>query len=133
MHKLCVKIWQTANWPIDWCRALFVPLPKKGDLQLCENYTMISLICHASKIVLNILLGRLVAKLKKEISIAQAGFMEHRGTQDHIFNLQVLNRKCQEMQQDLYVCFVNFSKAFDNVQYSALWSAMLKWVSRHTC
>jgi len=124
MHKLCVKIWQTAEWPVDWCRALFIPLPKKGDLQLCENYRTISLICHASKIMLKIILCRMTKKLSEEISESQAGYMKHRGTRDHIYNLQMLIRKCQEMQQDLFICFVDYSKAFDNARYNQLWSIM---------
>ncbi len=126
MHKLCVKIWETAEWPVDWCRAIFVPLPKKGDLQLCENYRTISLICHASKIMLKIILCRMTKKLKEEISASQAGYMKHRGTRDHIYNLQMLIRKCQEMQQDLFICFVDYSKAFDNARYNQLWNIMTK-------
>ena len=51
-YRLCTKIWETGQWPTDWRRAIFIPLPKKEDLQLCSNYRTISLISHASKILL---------------------------------------------------------------------------------
>ena len=114
------------EWHVDWCRALFVPLPKKRDLQCCENHRTISLICHASKIMLKILLNRMTQKLVMEIDAAQAGFMKHRGTRDHIFILQLLIQKCYEMNRDLYICFVDYSKAFDNARYKQMWTSMLK-------
>ncbi|KAJ8261613.1 hypothetical protein GJAV_G00156290 [Gymnothorax javanicus] len=64
--------------------------------------------------------------LEMEMDAAQAGFMKHRGTRDHIFNLQLLIQKCREMNQDLYICFGDYSKAFDNVRHKHLWNVMLK-------
>ena len=53
--SLCRKIWNSGQWPRDWKRAVFMPLPKKGDLQECSNYRTISLISHASKIMLKVI------------------------------------------------------------------------------
>ena len=64
-HKLCTKIWQTGQWPTDWKRAIFIALLKKGDLQQCSNYRTISLISHASKSVLKVMMKRIEKKLKK--------------------------------------------------------------------
>ena len=123
-HKLCCKIWRTGQWPQNWKRAVFVPLPKKGDLQLCSNYRTISLISHASKIMLKILQWRLSRKLEDEIGWTQAGFRSGRGTRDHIFNLQVIIQKCREFGQELRVCFIDYSKAFDCVKHSELWKTL---------
>jgi hypothetical protein len=68
----------------------------------------------------------MVKKLNEEIDASQAGYMKHRGTRDHIFNLQITINKCLEMQQNLVICFVDYSKAFDNARYRQLWPIMLK-------
>ena len=72
-------------------------LPKKGDLLMCSNYRTISLISHASKILLNVLLKRMENKLEKEVSNTQAGFRKNRGTRDHIFNLRMIIQKYREI------------------------------------
>ncbi len=81
--------------------------------------------------MLKILLNRMTQKLVMEIDAAQAGFMKHRGTRDHIFNLQLLIQKCYEMNRDLYICSVDYSKAFDNARYKQMWTLMLKWDFHH--
>ena len=58
-HKLCTKIWKEEKWPSEWTKAVFVPIPKKGDLPQCTNYRTIALISHASKILLKIIMKRL--------------------------------------------------------------------------
>ena len=88
LHKLIVKIWQTGEWPEDWRRAVLIPIPKKGDLQQCSNYRTISLISHACKVMLKIIMKRIERKLEAEINVVQAGFRKGRGTRDHIFNLR---------------------------------------------
>ena len=56
---ICNKIWKTGEWPTPWTQSLIITLPKKGNLQLCQNYRTISLISHPSKVMLRILLNRL--------------------------------------------------------------------------
>ena len=74
MWHLCCSIWQKKEWPLHWCRAVFVPLPKKGNLKECANHRTISLICHASKVLLKIIIHRMTMKSQQEISDEQAGF-----------------------------------------------------------
>ena len=59
LTTICNKIWQTEEWPTPWTRSLVIPLPKKGNLQQCQNYRTISLISHPSKVMLKIILNRL--------------------------------------------------------------------------
>ena len=59
LHSLCQQIWKTQQWPQDWKRSLFIPMPKKGNAKECSNYFTIVLISHASKIMLKILQARL--------------------------------------------------------------------------
>ena len=59
LHSICQKIWKTQQWPQDWIRSVFIPIPKKGNAKECSNYGTIELISHASKIMLKILQARL--------------------------------------------------------------------------
>ena len=59
MHSICQQIWKTQQWPQDWKRSVFIPIPKKGNAKECSNYHTIALISHASKITLKILQARL--------------------------------------------------------------------------
>ena len=94
LPKLIVKIWHTGKWSEDWRRAVLIPIPKKGDLQQCSNYRTISLISHASKVMLNIIMEIIERKLEAEINV-QASFRQGRGrlTRDHIFNLRMIIQK----------------------------------------
>ena len=59
LHSICQQIWKTRQWPVNWKRSVFIPIPKKGNAKECTNYYTIALILHASKIVLKILQARL--------------------------------------------------------------------------
>jgi len=102
MHRICVAIWETGEWPEEWTFSKFIPLPKKGDLKKCANYRTIALFSHASKILLRIILERIRVKTKTEIADEQAGFRQGRGTRDQITNLRILMHKAREHQQPLY-------------------------------
>ena len=55
LHSICQQIWKTQQWPQDWERSVFIPIPKKGNARECSNYHTIALISHASKVMLKIL------------------------------------------------------------------------------
>ena len=59
LHSICQQIWKTQQWPQDWKRAVFIPIPKKGNAKQCSNYRIIALISHATKVMLKILQARL--------------------------------------------------------------------------
>ena len=80
-----------------------------------QNY--IALVSHASKVLLRVILERIRAKTESELSDEQAGFRKGRGTSDEITNLRIIMSKAQEHQQQLFLCFVDFRKAFDSVQH----------------
>ena len=69
LATICDKIWQTGEWPTPWTQSLVTTLPKKGDLQQCQNYRTISSISHPSKVMLKIILNRL--KSQAEMVIAE--------------------------------------------------------------
>ncbi|KAL0879221.1 hypothetical protein ABMA27_003004 [Loxostege sticticalis] len=125
-QKLCNKIWRTSTWPHDWAHSVFVPLHKKGSTRSCSNYRLIALISHASKILLHILNERLKSYLSKEIAPEQAGFVKGKGTREQILTVRQIIEKAREFNKPTYICFVDFSKAFDSVQWPKLWNTLLE-------
>ena len=84
-HRLCTEVWKEGRWPSEWTGAVFVPMPRRGDLQRCAGCRTIALISHASKILLKIIMKRLQGKLDEEMDQTRAGFRQNRGTRDQIF------------------------------------------------
>ena len=82
LHSLCQQIWKTQQWPKDWKRSVFIPIPKKGNAKECSNYRTIALISQASKVMLKILQARLKQHVNRELPDVQAGFRKGRGTRD---------------------------------------------------
>ena len=80
LHSICLQIWKTQQWPQDWKRSVFIPVPKKGNAKYCSNYHMIALISHTSKVMLKILQARLQQYVNCELPDVQAGFRQDRGT-----------------------------------------------------
>ena len=72
-------IWKTRQWPQDWKRSVFLPIPKKGNAKECSKYRTIALISHASKVMLKILQARLHQYVNHELPDVQTGFRKGRG------------------------------------------------------
>ena len=84
LHSICQQIWKTQQWPRDWKRSVFIPIPKKGNAKQCSNYHTIALISHASKVMLKILQARLQQYVNREPPDVQAGFIKGRRMRDQI-------------------------------------------------
>ena len=82
LHSIIQKIWQTQQWPQDWKKSVFIPVPKKGNAKECSNYCTIALISHTSKVRLKILQARLQQYVNHELPDVQAGFRKGRRTRD---------------------------------------------------
>ena len=93
LHSICQQIWKTQQWPQDWKRSVFIPIPKKGNAKECSNYRTIALISHTSKVMLKILQARLQQYMNREVPDVQAGFRKGRGTRDQIANIQWIIKK----------------------------------------
>ena len=74
LHSVCQKTWKTQQWPQDWKRSVFIPVPKKGLAKECSNYRTIALISHASKVMLKFLQARFQQYVNRELPDDQAGF-----------------------------------------------------------
>ena len=107
------QIWKTQQWPQDWKRSVFIPIPKKGNAKECSSYRTIALISHASKVTLKILQARLQQYVNRELPDVQAGFRKGRGPRDQIANICWIIQKAREFQKNIYFCFINYAKTFD--------------------
>ena len=88
LYSTCQQIWKIRQWPQDWKKSVFIPIPKTGNPKECSNYLTIALISHTSKMMLKILQARLQQYVNCDLPDTQAGFRKGRGTRDQISNCQ---------------------------------------------
>ena len=110
LHSICQQIWKTQQWPQDWKKSIFIPIPKKGNAKECSNYNTIALISHASKVMLKYLQSRLQQYVNCELPDVQASFRKGRGTRDQIDNICWVTEKATEFQKNIYLCFTEYTK-----------------------
>ena len=96
LHSICQQIWKTQQWPQDWKRWVFIPVPKKGNAKECSNYYMVALISHISKVMLKILQVRLQQYMNCELQDVQARFRKGRGTREQIAKICWIIEKTRE-------------------------------------
>ena len=135
LHSICQQIWKTQQWPQDWKRSVFIPIPKKGNAKECSNYCTIALISHASKVMLKILQARLQQYVNRELPDVQAGFRKGRGTRDQIANIHQISKKQESsrrtsisalltMPKPLTVWItINCGKFWKRWEYQSTWPA----------
>lgn len=123
---ICNTIWKTGKWPKDWTESVFIPLHKKGSSKDCGNYRTLALISHASKILLHVINRRLNYFLSRQIPEEQAGFVKGKGTREQILNVRQIIEKSREFNSPVILCFIDYTKAFDCVQWDHLWFVLLE-------
>ena len=99
LHSIGQQIWKTQQWPQDWKRSVFIPIPKKSNAKECSNYHTIALISHASKVMLKILQARLQQYMNHELPDVQAGFRKGRGIRDQMTSICWIIKKTSESQK----------------------------------
>ena len=127
LHSICQQIRKTQQWPQDWKRSVFIPIPKKGNAKECSNYRTIALTSHATKVMLKILQTRLPQYVNRELRDVQAGFRKGRGTRDQIANIPWIMEKAREFQKNMYFCFIDYAKAFDCVDHNNCGKFFKRW------
>ena len=105
LHSICQQIWKTQQWPQDWKRSVFIPVPKKGNAKECSNYLTIALISHDSKVMLKILQARLQQYMNSELPDVQASFRKGRGTRDQIANIHWIMEKATVPEKHLFLLY----------------------------
>ena len=99
MHSICQQIWKNQQWPKDWKKSVFNPIPKKIYAKQRSSYHTIVLISHASKVTLKIFQVRLQQYVNWELADVQYGFRKGRGTRDQIANIWWIIEKAREFQK----------------------------------
>ena len=99
LHSICQHIWKTQQWPHNWKRSVFIPIPKKGNAKECSNYRTIALISHASKVILKILQVRLQQYVNHELPDVRTGLRKGRGTRDQIANIHWIMEKLKRVPE----------------------------------
>ena len=127
LHSICQQIWKTQQWPQDWKRSVFIPIPKKGNAKECSDYCTIALILHASKVILKMLQARLQHYVNHELPDVQAGFSKDRGTRDQIANIRWIMEKAREFQKNIYFSSIDYAKAFDCVDHNNCGKFWKRW------
>ena len=120
LHLICQQILKTQQWPQDWKRSDFIPIPKKSNAKKCSKYSTIALISHTSKVTLKILQAKLQLYVNCELLNVQAGFRKGKGTRDQVANILWTIKKAREFQKNTCFCFIDYTKAFDCMNHNKL-------------
>ena len=122
--KLINMIYKSGHIPEDFKKSIFVPLPKINKTQDCNDFRMIALISHASKILLQLIKRRITPIIENQLGDSQMGFRKGKGTRDAIFQLRMISERYTQMGRKVYMCFVDYQKAFDRVKHDKLLEIM---------
>ena len=120
IHKLVNEICNASYIPSNMNESIFVRLRKKPKATMCTEYRTLSPMSHLLKLILRIILLRNREKIEQEINSLQSGFMTGKGTREGIFNLRMINERYCEMSKEVYLCFIDYEKAFDRVNHEKL-------------
>ena len=118
------EIYNSGHIPTNLSQSVFIALPKKPGAIECELHRTISLMSHVMKIILRVLMERMRRVIRPEINEAQYGFVPDAGTRNAIFALRMLCERSIEVQRDVYLCFIDYKKAFDRVRHEELMSIL---------
>ena len=131
--NLSNEMYEKGKWPNDFTKAIIVALQKKSNAIECADHRTLSLMPHASKIILKVPTKRLESKAATYISRTQFGFRKRCGTREAIAVTRTLQERCLEHDQDqVFVCYVDFEKAFDRVNWKILMVTLNRRISELT-
>ena len=121
LHSIYQQIWKTKQWPQDWKRSIFIPIPKKSNAKECSHYYTIALISQASKVMLKIL----HQYVNHELPDVQAGLRKAGKNRNQVANIHWIIEKAREFQKNIYFCFTDYAKVFDCVDNNTLWKILI--------
>lgn len=125
--KILNKIYKKGILPNDFKISTFIPLPKKVNAKKCEQHRTISLMSHTLKILLAIINRRIEARLDAHLNETQFGFVSNRGTRDAIVMFKIMIQRALAVNRELFLCFIDYEKAFDKVQHEKLVQILQKY------
>ena len=123
--EILQEVWKTKQVPSEWKKAVLVPLHKKKDRKICDNYRGISLLSVPGKVLSLVLLDRLETIIDPQLMESQCGFRKGRGTVDQILVARQIIERATEYQTPVHLGFVDLTKAYESVDRPALF-AMLR-------
>jgi hypothetical protein len=124
--ELCMEVYSTGIWPDDFTKSVMIPIPKKANAVECYDYRTISLISHTSKILLKIINNRIQSKADMVLSKTQFGFRKGCGTREAIGVMRVICERSLEHGNEVFICFVDFEKAFDRIDWVMMLNILRK-------
>ena len=123
-EEICQEVYKSGFMPHDLTHAIFIKLPKKKNTMECSEHRTISLISHVTKVILKVILRRNEKAIDQEIEETQSGFSSGVGTREGILNLRLIFDKYLEIKQNVFVCYIDYEKAFDRVYHDQLMSKL---------
>src|SRR5437899_1633772 len=141
MTNLINKIFRSGYITEDFRNSIFVPFPKISSAQECNDFRTIALILHASKVLLHLIKRRITPIIERQLGDSQMDFRKGKGTRDAIFHLRMISGRITQMNREkvikgkmkrrmkkkkIYLCFVDYQKAFDRVRHDKLAEVMVK-------
>src|SRR3989442_654190 len=141
MTGLVGRMCRSGYIPEDFGEGMFVPVPKVSKAQECGDFRTIALISHASKVLLHLIKRRITPIIERQLGDSQMGFRKGKGTRDAIFQLRMISERITQMNREkeikekkkmkmkrkkIYLCFVDYQKAFDRVRHDKLAEVMVK-------
>ena len=115
--SLCNIIYNSGMIPTEMKHSVFITLPMKPKVMICKEFRTISLMSHGTKLLLKIIQQRMANNIDKEVSRLQSGFRPGTGTREGIFNLRTICERATDVQKDVKICFIDYTKAFDPVKH----------------
>ena len=123
LHSICQQIWKTQQWPQDWKRSVFIPVPKKGNAEECLNYGTSTLISHASKVMLQIPQARLQQNMTMNFQVFKLDLAKAEEPEIKSPTSAGSSKK-QEFQKNIYFCIIDYAKAFECGDHNKLWKIL---------
>ena len=120
LSKYSIQYISKSGRPLDWKRSILISIPKKGSTKECANHRTIAFISHASKVMIQILHSKCQHYVNQELPDVRFGFRKGRHTRDQVANICWIIEKARETQKNIYLCFTDYTKAFESVQFSWL-------------
>ena len=124
LYSICQQIWKTHQWPQDWKRSLFSPIPKKDNAKECSSYCTIALISHVSKILLKIFHVRLNSMWTMNFQMFKLYLEKAEEPEIKLPTSFGSEKKQQSSRRHIYFCFIDYTKAYDCVNHNKLWKIL---------
>ena len=117
LHSTCQQIWKPQQWPKDWKKSVFIPIPKKGNAKECSNYCTIALISHASKVMLKSLQARPQVYMNMNFQMFKVDLEKAQEPEIKLPTSIGSSEKQESSRKNFYFCFIDYAKAFDCVDH----------------